>query len=182
MAKISNKPIAIPSGIIVSLENNQVIIKSAQGQELRVDILTGIKVEIDNAAGQLVVRKENEERETKAFDGLIKTLIKNALVGLTKGYNKTLKLVGTGYRVAAQGAGINLALGFSHPIIFNPPATVKLAVQGSDTIVVSGFDKQAVGQVAAEIRDLRPPEPYKGKGIRYIDEVVRRKAGKAVVK
>lgn len=182
MAKISNKPIIIPSGLVVSLENNQIIIKSAQGQELRIDVLPGVKVEIDSVAGQLVVRKENEDLQTKAFVGLIKALIKNAFVGLTTGYSKTLKLVGTGYRVASQGAGINLSLGYSHPIVYTAPAMVKLAVQGSDTIVVSGFDKQAVGQVAAEIRELRPPEPYKGKGIRYIDEVVRRKAGKAVVK
>ncbi len=179
MAKISNKPIAIPAGVTVTLDNRQIDIKSTKGQ-LRVELLAGIDVTID--ANQLVVTQKNEANQTKAFAGLIKALIKNAFVGLTDGYSKTLKLVGTGYRVQAQGKNISLAVGFSHPVVFEAPAEVALKVEGQDTIVISGFDKQAVGQVAANIRKIRPPEPYQGKGIRYSDEVVRRKAGKTAGK
>ena len=180
MAKISNKPIEIPSGLNVALVEGELVVKSAQNQELRVKVLEGIKVEV--ADGKVVVREENEAKQTKAFSGLIKSLIRNAFEGLTKGFTKELKLVGTGYRVQMQGADLNLAVGYSHPVIFTPPKEVKVAVQGTNAITISGYDKQAVGQVAANIRAVRPPEPYKGKGIRYTDEVVRRKAGKAAAK
>ena len=179
MAKISNKPLIIPAGATAAVENGQVVIKGTKG-ELRVTILPKITVTVDG--DQLVVAQADEENQTKAFAGLIKALVRNSLQGVTQGYQKTLKLVGTGYRVQASGKGITMALGFSHPVEFMPPAGVDLKVEGQDTIVVSGFDKQQLGQVAANIRKVRPPEPYKGKGIRYVDEVVRRKQGKTAAK
>jgi len=179
MAKITNKPIIIPSGVTASVENGEVVIKGSKGS-LKVTILPGIEVQLD--ADKLTVKQLNDENQTKAFVGLIKALIRNSIEGVTNGYTKTLKLVGTGYRVQAQGKGISLAVGFSHTVEFMPPEGVELAVEGQDTIKVSGFDKQQVGQVAANIRKVRPPEPYKGKGIRYEDEVVRRKQGKTAAK
>ena len=179
MAKISNKPIAIPAGVTVTLDNRQLDIKSTKGQ-LRVELLTGINVTVE--PNQLIVTQTNQSNQAKAFAGLIKALIKNAFVGLTEGYSKTLKLIGTGYRVQAQGKNISLAVGFSHPVIYTAPDNVTLKVEGQDVIVISSYDKQAVGQAAANIRKIRPPEPYQGKGIRYIDEIVRRKAGKTAGK
>jgi len=179
MAKITNKPIIIPSGVTASVENGEVVIKGTKGV-LKVTILPGIEVALEG--DKLTVKQLNEENQTKAFVGLIKALVRNAIEGVVNGYTKTLKLVGTGYRVQAQGKGISLAVGFSHTVEFAPPAGIDLAVEGQDTIKVSGFDKQQVGQVAANIRKIRPPEPYKGKGIRYEDEVVRRKQGKTAAK
>ena len=179
MAKISNKPIIIPAGVTAAVENGEVKVKGPKG-ELAVQLLPKISVEI--TGNELVVRQKDDENQTKAFAGLIKALIRNHLKGVTDGYSKTLKLVGTGYRVAAQGSGVSLAVGFSHTVEFAPPAGITLKVEGQDTIIVSGFDKQQVGQVAANIRKIRPPEPYKGKGIRYEDEVVRRKQGKTAAK
>jgi large subunit ribosomal protein L6 len=179
MAKISNKPIAIPSGVTVVVEDGAVRVKSSKG-ELVSQMLPGLKLEIGD--DQLVVQMQNQQTQTKAFAGLLKALVRNSFVGLTTGFSKTLKLVGTGYRVSAQGKGISLAVGFSHTVEIVPPEGVELKVEGQDTIKVSGFDKQLVGQVAANIRKVRSPEPYKGKGIRYEDEVVRRKQGKTAAK
>lgn len=179
MAKITNKPIIIPTGVTANVENGEVLIKGTKGV-LKVKILPGIEVTIDG--DKLTVKQLNEENQTRAFVGLIKALVRNSIEGVTNGFSKTLKLVGTGYRVQAQGKGISLAVGFSHTVEFMPPEGVELKVEGQDTIKVSGFDKQQVGQVAANIRKVRPPEPYKGKGIRYEDEVVRRKQGKTAAK
>ncbi|MDR0462736.1 MAG: 50S ribosomal protein L6, partial [Pseudomonadales bacterium] len=148
--------------------------------ETKIALLPKIKVELGE--GQLVVSKEAADNTTKAYEGLLKSLIRNALIGVSEGYSKTLKLVGTGYRVTAQGKGISLAVGFSHPVEMSAPEGITIAVEGQDTIKVSGHDKQQVGQVAADIRAVKKPEPYKGKGIRYEDEVVRRKPGKAATK
>ncbi|MCL2110368.1 50S ribosomal protein L6 [Microgenomates group bacterium] len=179
MAKISNKPITIPQGIAVSQEGQVLTVSNNKGK-LTIDILSGIAVTIN--ADSVVVSKLNDEDQTRAFEGLIKSLLKNAFIGLTDGYQKTLKLVGTGYRVAASGQGLTLNVGYSHPVEFQAPPNITLAIEGTNLIKVSGFDKQLVGQAAANIRALRPPEPYKGKGIRYEDEVVRRKAGKTAGK
>ena len=179
MAKITNKPIIIPSGVTASVENGEVVIKGAK-DALKVTILPGIEITIDGS--NLVVKQTQEDNQTRAFVGLIKALVRNSIIGVTDGYQKRLKLVGTGYRVSAAGKSISLAVGFSHTVEFNPPEGIDLKVEGQDTIVVSGFDKQQVGQVAANIRKIRPPEPYKGKGIRYEDEVVRRKQGKTAAK
>ena len=179
MAKISNKPIIIPSGVTASVENGEVRIKGSKG-ELLVKLLPKIKATVDG--DKLVVEQTDEENQTKAFAGLIKALVRNSIEGVTNGYSKTLKLVGTGYRVSASGKGISLAVGFSHTVEFMPPEGIELNVEGQDTLKISGYDKQQVGQVAANIRKIRPPEPYKGKGIRYEDEVVRRKQGKTAAK
>ncbi len=176
MAKISSKPIIIPSGVEIAVENGVVKIKGPKGQ-LTVQLLP--KISLDIKDNQLVVQKADDSNQTRAFMGLIKSLLRNAFIGVTEGYSKTLKLVGTGYRVTSQGKGISLAVGFSHTVDFVPPENITLTVIGQDTIKISGYDKQAVGQVAANIRALRPPEPYKGKGIRYDGEIVRLKPGKA---
>jgi len=128
---------------------------------------------------QVVVTRPDDERDSRSLHGLTRTLIANDIVGVTTGYTKALEIVGTGYRVAAKGQGIEFALGYSHPITVDPPAGISLAVEGNNKVIVSGISKQAVGEVAANIRKLRKPEPYKGKGVRYEGEVVRRKAGKA---
>jgi len=125
------------------------------------------------------VTRPDDERDSRSLHGLTRTLIANDIVGVTTGYTKALEIVGTGYRVAAKGQGIEFALGYSHPITVDPPAGISLAVEGNNKVIVSGISKQAVGEVAANIRKLRKPEPYKGKGVRYEGEVVRRKAGKA---
>jgi large subunit ribosomal protein L6 len=179
MSRIGKAAITIPAGVTVSVNGSVVDIKGPKGQ-LKVDILKGIKVEVKG--DQISVSRTNENKQTKAFHGLIRSLIQNNVIGVAEGYKKTLKLVGTGYRVKAAGAGISLAVGFSHPVDVVPDQGVTIKVEGNDTIHIEGFDKQAVGQLAANIRKIRPPEPYKGKGIRYEDEVVRRKQGKAVAK
>lgn len=176
MSRIGLKAITVKQGVTVEVVGKVVEVKSPKGQ-LKIDLLPGIKVSV--ADGVVNVTRLNDEKQTRAFHGLIRSLIQNAVEGLTEGFKKTLKLVGTGYRVKSHGAGIQLSVGYSHPVDFNPLAGVSLKVEGTDTIHIEGIDKQAVGQVAANIRKIRPPEPYKGKGIRYSDEEVRRKQGKA---
>lgn len=176
MSKIGKKPITIPSGATIAIADGVVTVKGTKG-ELQVAIPANISVAVEE--NLLKVARANEEKSTKALHGLVRSLISNAIVGVTEGYRKTLKLVGTGYKVSAKGAGVSLALGYSHPVDVQPAAGIKLTVEGQDTIHVDGINKEAVGQVAANIRTMRPPEPYLGKGIRYSDEVVRRKAGKA---
>jgi large subunit ribosomal protein L6 len=179
MAKISNKPIIIPAGVTVSVDRGLINVKGPKGT-LTVALLPKIKIDLGDQ--QLVVIRDGSENTTKAYEGLIKSLLRNSFIGVTTGYSKVLKLVGTGYRVTAQGKGISLTVGFSHPVEISAPEGITLAVEGQDTIRVSGHDKQQVGQVAADIRAVKKPEPYKGKGIRYEDEVVRRKQGKAAAK
>lgn len=176
MSKIGKKPITIPSGATISIADGVVAVKGAKGEQ-QVVVPTTIAVVVEE--NQVKVSRANEEKATKALHGLVRSLISNAIVGVTEGYRKTLKLVGTGYKVSPKGTGVSLALGYSHPIDVQPVAGVKLVVEGQDTIHVDGINKEAVGQMAANIRTMRPPEPYLGKGIRYSDEVVRRKAGKA---
>lgn len=179
MSRIGRKIITIPSGVTVQVTGTDVLVKGPKGEN-HVEVLPGIEVAV-NEAGVSVTRT-NEERQTRAFHGLIRSLINNAVIGSAEGYKKTLKLIGTGYRVSLKGAGISLALGFSHPVEVKPEAGIKLSIEGNDTIHIEGVDKHAVGQMAANIRAIRPPEPYKGKGVRYSDEVVRRKAGKTATK
>ena len=127
----------------------------------------------------MLVTRPDDERESRSLHGLTRTLIANNIVGVTQGYSKSLDLVGTGYRVQARGTNVEFALGFSHPVLVEPPAGITFTVEGNNRLTVSGIDKQAVGETAANIRKIRKPEPYKGKGVRYTGEVVRRKAGKA---
>jgi len=179
MSRIGKKAIALPAGVSVTVTDQEVTVKGTKG-ELKVLVLAGISVAVvDNV---LSVTRHNEERQTRAFHGLIRSLIENAVLGVQEGYRKTLKLVGTGYRVAVKGQGLTLSLGFSHPVEIDAVSGVKFTIEGNDTIHIDGIDKQLIGQVAANIRKIRPPEPYKGKGVRYSDEVVRRKAGKTASK
>jgi large subunit ribosomal protein L6 len=179
MSRIGKKAITLPSGVTAQVMGNEVMVKGPKG-ELKVTILDGIQVGIEE--GKLMVSRSNEERQTRAFHGLTRSLLQNNVVGVSEGFKKTLKLIGTGYRVAMKGQGLSLALGFSHPVEVVAPEGIKFTLEGNDTIHIEGINKQAVGQIAANIRKIRPPEPYKGKGVRYVDEVVRRKAGKAAAK
>ncbi|MGO1545005.1 MAG: 50S ribosomal protein L6 [Gulosibacter sp.] len=176
MSRIGRLPIQIPSGVEVKINGADVAVKGPKG-ELALTIAEPIEASIED--GQVLVTRPNDERESRSLHGLTRTLIFNNIVGVTEGYKKSLEVVGTGYRVQAKGNSLEFALGFSHPVSFNPPEGITLAVEGQNKITISGISKQQVGETAANIRKIRPPEPYKGKGIRYEGEHVRRKAGKA---
>ena len=176
MSRIGKMPIAIPQGVEVNINGQQVSVKGPKG-ELSLEISEPIKAKVEE--NEIVVTRPDEEQTSKALHGLSRTLIANNVQGVSQGFQKSLEIVGTGYRAMAKGSSIELALGLSHPVVVDPPAGVTLQVEGQNKIIVSGIDKQAVGEVAANIRKLRKPEPYKGKGIRYEGEYVRRKAGKA---
>ncbi len=176
MSRIGRLPIDIPSGVDVNVDGRQVTVKGPKGQ-LELTIAEPITVAIDE--GKVTVARPDDERESRSLHGLTRTLIANNIIGVTQGYTKGLEVVGTGYRVALKGSNIEFALGFSHPVLVEPPAGISFSVEGNNKVTVSGIDKQAVGEVAANIRKIRKPEPYKGKGVRYAGEVVRRKAGKS---
>ncbi len=176
MSRIGRLPISIPSGVDVSVTGSAVTVKGPKG-ELGLTVASPITVAIED--GQLLVTRPDDERASRSLHGLTRTLIANQIIGVTEGYKKGLEIVGTGYRVQAKGANLEFALGYSHPITVEPPAGISFAVEGNNKLTVHGIDKQAVGEVAANIRKLRKPEPYKGKGVRYAGEVVRRKAGKS---
>jgi large subunit ribosomal protein L6 len=169
-------PIDIPAGVDVTIEGQAVTVKGPKG-ELSLTVASPIEVAVDD--NQVVVTRPDDERSSRALHGLTRTLIANQIVGVTQGYSKGLEIVGTGYRVQAKGSGVEFALGFSHPVNVEPPAGITFTVEGNTKLTVSGIDKQAVGEVAANIRKIRKPEPYNGKGVRYAGEVVRRKAGKS---
>lgn len=179
MSRIGKKPIDVPAGVTVKVENNLVTVKGPKG-ELQRQIHHSMKVTLDN--GVITVERPDDEKENRALHGLSRTLIHNMVEGVTNGFSKTLEIQGVGYRAAKQGKNINFTLGFSHPVVMEPPAGITFDVPQPNKIVVSGSDKEKVGAVAAEIRNLRPSEPYKGKGIRYEGEHVRRKVGKAGAK
>jgi len=176
MSRIGRLPIEIPAGVDVTVDGSDVRVKGPKG-ELSLTVAQPIEVRIED--GSVLVTRPDDERASRSLHGLTRTLIANNILGVTQGYSKGLEIVGTGYRVAAKGAGVEFALGYSHPITVEPPAGITFAVEGNNRLTVSGIDKQAVGEVAANIRKLRKPEPYKGKGVRYAGEVVRRKSGKA---
>jgi large subunit ribosomal protein L6 len=176
MSRIGRLPIVIPAGVDVKIDGSAVSVKGPKG-ELGLVIASPIEAKIED--GQILVTRPDDERESRSLHGLTRTLISNQIVGVTEGYTKGLEIVGTGFRVAAKGASLEFALGFSHSITVDPPAGISFTVEGNTKITVVGIDKQAVGEVAANIRKLRKPEPYKGKGVRYAGEVVRRKAGKS---
>ena len=179
MSRIGKMPITVPAGVTVTIENNFVTVKGPKG-ELSRQISKIMKLTLDN--GVLTVERPNDEKENRSLHGLSRTLINNMVVGVTQGFSKTLEINGVGYRCALQGKNINFTLGFSHPVVKEPPAGITFEVPSPNKIVVSGANKEVVGAVAADIRTLRPPEPYKGKGIRYEGEFVRRKVGKAGAK
>ncbi len=176
MSRIGRLPISIPSGVTVTVDGPAVTVKGPKG-ELALTVARPIEVKLED--GQLLVTRPDDERDSRSLHGLTRTLIANQIIGVTEGYTKGLEVVGTGYRVAAKGNSVEFALGFSHSITVDPPAGISFTVEGNNKLTVSGIDKQAVGEAAANIRKLRKPEPYKGKGVRYAGEVVRRKAGKS---
>ena len=176
MSRIGRMPITVPSGVTVTVSGQDVAVKGPKG-ELSLIVAEPIAVAQDD--GTLSVTRPNDERASKQLHGLTRSLINNMVVGVTDGYSKTLELVGTGYRVQAKGQGIELALGFSHPVEVKAPEGITFEVPSPNRIAVRGTDKELVGQVAADIRKLRKPEPYKGKGVRYLGEYVARKAGKS---
>ncbi len=169
-------PIDIPGGVEITIDGQAVTVKGPKG-ELSLTVASPIEVAIED--NQVVVTRPDDERNSRSLHGLTRTLIANQIIGVTQGYSKGLEVVGTGYRVQAKGDGVEFSLGFSHPVTVDPPAGITFTVEGNNKLTVSGIDKQAVGEVAANIRKIRKPEPYKGKGVRYAGEVVRRKAGKA---
>jgi large subunit ribosomal protein L6 len=169
-------PIDVPAGVDVKIDGSAVSVKGPKG-ELSLVVKSPIEVKLED--GQVLVTRPDDERASRSLHGLTRTLISNQIIGVTEGYTKGLEVVGTGYRVAVKGASLEFALGFSHSITVDPPAGISFAVEGNNKVTVIGIDKQAVGEVAANIRKLRKPEPYKGKGVRYAGEVVRRKAGKS---
>jgi len=176
MSKIGRLPIPLSPGISFVLERSHVVIKGSKG-ELSFAIPKGVKVKEDQ--GQILVERLSQEKPVRALHGLVRAQLANMVTGVSIGFSKQLELVGTGYRAKLAGNKLILALGFSHEIEYIPPSTINLAVEGTNAITITGIDKQLVGEVAAQIRSYRKPEPYKGKGIRYVGEKVRRKAGKA---
>lgn len=178
MSRIGRLPITVPSGVEVTLNGQQVNVKGPKGS-LDLTVVAPLSIE-KNEAQELVVSRPNDERENRSLHGLTRTLVNNMVVGVTEGYAKKLEIVGVGYRVIAKGPTLlEFALGYSHPVVMNAPEGVTFSVESPTRLTVSGIDKQLVGETAANIRKLRKPEPYKGKGVRYAGEQVRRKAGKA---
>jgi large subunit ribosomal protein L6 len=176
MSRIGKLPIPVPAGVEVKIDGSVVEVKGPKGS-LTHTVPAPIQVALED--GAIVVSRPDDERTSRSLHGLTRTLIANNITGVTAGFSKGLEIVGTGYRVTQKGAALEFALGYSHPITVEPPAGISFVVDGNTKLTVVGIDKQAVGEVAANIRKLRKPEPYKGKGVRYAGEVVRRKAGKA---
>ena len=175
MSRIGNKPITVPTEVQVKLEGQKITVTGPKGT-LEREIHKNITLEI--ADNEIKVIRKDDEAANKSLHGLTRTLINNMIIGVTSGYNKELQINGVGYRVAKQGNNLNLTLGYSHPVIFEAPAGITFDVPNPNTIIVKGIDKELVGQTAAEVRKQRPPEVYRGKGIKYADEVIRRKEGK----
>ncbi len=177
MSRIGRLPITVPSGVEVTLDGRAVVVKGPKGT---LEHTVAEPIEITRADdGTLTVTRPNDERTNRALHGLSRTLVANMVQGVTEGYTKVLEIVGTGYRVAAKGNDLEFSLGFSHPVLVRAPDGISFAVESPTRFSVSGVDKQKVGEVSANIRKLRKPDPYKGKGVRYQGEVIRRKAGKA---
>ena len=175
MSRIGRMPIAIPAGVTVEIaENNKVTVKGPKGTLERV---LPAEMEITKEGEEILVKRPNDLKKMRSLHGLTRTLINNMVIGVTEGYTKVLEVNGVGYRAAKQGSKLNLSLGYSHPVEMTDPEGITTTVDGNK-ITVSGIDKEKVGQYAAEIREKRAPEPYKGKGIKYADEVIRRKVGK----
>ncbi len=175
MAKAWKNPVAIPSGIDVKLSEGKITVKGAKGE---LEQALHPSVEVTQEGDSLLFSPKDEDRKSKAMTGTMRALIRNMLTGVVSGFEKKLQLVGVGYRAQAQGKVLNLSLGFSHPVDYAIPEGISVETPSQTEVVIKGIDKQKVGQVAAEIRSLRPPEPYKGKGVRYADEHVVRKEAK----
>ena len=176
MSRIGKHPVVVPKGVTADVKGNTVHVKGPKG-ELERTLHPEMKITFND--GQILVERPSDEANHKALHGLSRTLVANMIEGVTKGFKKELELVGVGYKADARPYGLQLALGFSHPVKYEAPKGIKLSAPAPTQIVVEGANKEIVGQVAAEIRSIRPPEPYKGKGIKYVGEQIRRKAGKA---
>jgi large subunit ribosomal protein L6 len=176
MSRIGKLPVTVPSGVTVTQNGNRITVKGPRG-ELTRTLPAVISVTLEN--GTLTASRPSDDPSHKSLHGLTRSLVANMVEGVTKGFQKTLEIVGVGYKAETRPYGLQLALGFSHPVEYRAPEGIKLTATNPTTVVIDGADKEVVGQVAAEIRSLRPPEPYKGKGVKYQGEVVRRKAGKA---
>ena len=176
MSRIGRMPIAVPSGVTITVEGDQITVKGPRGTLSR--RLPG-EMTLEQKDGQLTVARPSDEPQHRALHGLTRSLVNNMVEGVTKGFSKQLDIVGVGYKAEARPYGLQLALGFSHPVEYKAPQGIKLSAPAPTQIIIEGANKEIVGQVAAELRSLRPPEPYKGKGIKYAGEQIRRKAGKA---
>jgi ribosomal protein L6, bacterial type len=179
MSRIGNKPITVPAGVTLTIDGAKVTVKGPKG-ELSRELNKEMKLGLED--GVLSVARPSEQKNHKALHGLTRTLISNMVIGVTDGFSKTLEIEGVGYRAAKAGDNVNLTLGFSHPVVVEAPKGINLEVPQPNRIIVSGIDKEQVGAIAAQIRFYRPPEPYKGKGIRYEGERVLRKVGKSGAK
>jgi large subunit ribosomal protein L6 len=175
MSRIGKQPIEIPDGVNVAVDPGRVTVNGPLG-ELTQNVPQRIKIEKED--GQLLVKRPTERGDDRALHGLTRSLVANMVEGVTKGFEKHLEIQGVGYRASLRGTALELNVGFSHPVVIDAPAGITFEVPTQNEIVVKGIDKQQVGEIAAEVRDVRPPEPYKGKGIRYQGEYVRRKVGK----
>lgn len=176
MSRIGKLPIPVPAGVDIEIDGREVTVKGPKGTLSHTVAGPLGLAQVDTA---LIVTRGDDERRSRSLHGLTRTLIANMVIGVTEGYTKKLEIVGTGYRVVAKGAALELALGYSHPITVTPPEGISFAVETPTRFVVSGIDKQKVGEVAANLRKLRKPDPYKGKGVRYSGEQIKRKVGKA---
>lgn len=182
MSRIGKQPIVVPSGVTVTIdENNKVTVKGPKGELVQT---MHPNMKISQSEGELTVTRPNDQKENRALHGLVRSLLANMVTGVTNGYEKQLEILGVGYRANVNGSKLNLSLGFSHPIEYNIPEgiTVEIDKEKKNILVIKGIDKQLLGEVAANIRSYRKPEPYKGKGIRYVGEYVQQKAGKAAAK
>lgn len=178
MSRIGYAPVEVPPSVDVSVEGSTVTVKGAKGSLIRT---FSDRISFEQEDGSISVKRDGEDRDAKALHGLSRALLHNMVVGVSQGYSKELTTVGVGYRAKLQGKTLELQVGFSHPVHIESPEGIEFEVPEQTRIIIRGIDKELVGQTAADIRSVRPPEPYKGKGIRYVDEYVRRKAGKAGV-
>ena len=179
MSRIGKKPVVVPQGVTVNVQGNTVSVKGPKG-ELTRTLPADMTIALEN--GEVVVTRPSDEKKHRALHGLTRSLINNMVDGVSKGFVKTLEIQGVGYKAEAKPYGVNLVVGFSHPVKYEAPKGIKITVENNTTVKIEGADKEKVGQVAAELRAVRPPEPYKGKGVRYQGEQIRRKAGKTGAK
>jgi large subunit ribosomal protein L6 len=179
MSRIGKKPVTVPKGVTLQLQDHTVAVKGPKG-ELRRTLHEEMQLAFDK--DQFTVARPSDEQKHKSLHGLTRTLVQNMVEGVSKGFSKTLEIQGVGYKAEAKPYGVNLIVGYSHPVKYEAPKGIKISVDNNTTVKIEGADKELVGQVAAELRSVRPPEPYKGKGIRYVGEHVRRKAGKTGAK
>ncbi len=176
MSRIGKAPVSVPGNVEMNISGQEITVRGPKGE---LTVFLGRGVSVRQGDGEVLVERQSDAPEHRAMHGLTRSLIQNAVIGVTDGFTKTLQIAGVGYRGALQGQDINLQVGYSHPVTITPREGIDFEMPNATTIVVRGIDKQRVGQQAAEIRRVRPPEPYKGKGIRYSDEQIRRKVGKA---